>query len=484
MRANQNYNQTFGLNAITADQIEELHFATLEVLDRVGVRFHDAESLEIMKRGGARVDGALVKIPAYMVKRALSTVPERIAIANRNGERAMFLEKGRMYFGTGSDTPNTIDLYSGERRPAVKQDTANFARLCDALEHIDFVMSMGLASDVPVKNSYIHQFEAMVLNTAKPIMYTASNVGDCRAVVEMCEAIAGGEEQLRANPFIMLYDEPSSPLQHSGDALQKMLYLAEKHLPCLYCPTVLMGGTGPVTAAGTIVVGNSEFLSALVLQQLKSPGAPMIYAGSGAGLDMKTMICVYGSVEEAVNCVAMVKMGDYYKLPTFVTAGCSNSVKFDGQAAAEAMFSIFANVVGGAQLIHDLGYIEAGLTSSMEMLLLCNESAGVCKRFVKGIEVNAKAIALEVIEAVGPGGNFITEGHTLENYRDSIYFNDLFDHNIYEHWVENGSMTFETRANKRAREILESHKPPELSADVVERVRGIVSERDRKASRD
>jgi trimethylamine--corrinoid protein Co-methyltransferase len=392
----------------------------------------------------------------------------------------MFLEKGRMYYGTGSDTPNTIDLYTGERRASVKQDTVNFTRVCDALKNIDFVMSMALASDVPVKISYIHEFEAMALNTPKPIMYTAAGAEDLRTIVEICEVIAGGEEQLRANPFIMLYDEPSSPLRHSADALQKLLYLAEKRLPCLYCPTVLMGGTGPVSHAGTIVVGNVEFLSALVLQQLKSPGAPMIYAGSGAGLDMRSMICVYGSVEEAVNCVTMVKMGDYYKLPTFITAGCSNSIKFDGQAAAEGMFSIFANTIGGAQLIHDLGYIEAGLTSSFEMLMLCNEAVGVCKEFVKGIEINAKTIAREVIEAVGPGGSYLTEDHTLENYRDYIYFNDLFDHSIYEHWVENGSMTFEMRANKRARELLENHKPEELPADKVERIKQIVAERDKK----
>ncbi|MCL2163907.1 MAG: trimethylamine methyltransferase family protein [Oscillospiraceae bacterium] len=479
MRANQNYQQSFGLNALSVDQIEELHFASLEVLDRVGLRFHDDKAVEILKKAGARVeDGNLVKIPSFMVKHALNTVPERIPIANRDGKRVMFLEKGRSYFGTGSDTPNTIDLYTGERRPSVKQDTVNFAIVSDALEHIDFIMSMGLASDVPVRNSYIHEFEAMVLNSVKPIMYTAACAEDCKTIVEICEVIAGGAEQLRANPFIMLYDEPSSPLQHSKDALEKMLFLARKRLPCLYCPTVLMGGTGPVSHAGTIVVGNAEFLSALVLQQIVSPGTPMIYAGSGAGLDMKSMICVYGSVEEAVNCCAMVKIGDYYKLPTFITAGCSNSIKFDGQAAAEAMFSILANAIGGAQLIHDLGYIEAGLTSSMEMLMLCNEAAGVCKKFVEGVKIDAKTIALEVIEAVGPGGSYLTEEHTIDNYREYIYFNDLFDHNIYERWVENGSMTFETRANKRAREILETHKPTQLTEDIVDRVKQIVAKRD------
>ena len=150
MRAKTQYQGSSGLNILSRDQFEELHFATLEVLDRTGIKVHDSEALDLLKNGGARVDGNRVWIPAWMVQAAIATAPCTIPVADRNGERAMFLEKGRPYFGTGSDTPNTIDIYTSEHRQAVKQDVVNAARICDALENIDFVMSMAQYYNLPV----------------------------------------------------------------------------------------------------------------------------------------------------------------------------------------------------------------------------------------------------------------------------------------------------------------------------------------------
>ncbi|HOL17889.1 MAG TPA: trimethylamine methyltransferase family protein, partial [Bacillota bacterium] len=153
MHVNQRFQNTLGLNFFTEDQLDQLHFATLDVLERVGVRVHEPESLELLHGGGASIDGNLVKIPAWMVQQALSTAPAKVSLATRDGRRALALEKGNIYYGTGSDTPFTIDLDTGQRRPAVKQDVANAALLSDALEHVDFIMSLGLASDVPAVNS-------------------------------------------------------------------------------------------------------------------------------------------------------------------------------------------------------------------------------------------------------------------------------------------------------------------------------------------
>jgi len=192
MRVNMQFQHVVGLNTISHDQFEEIHLATLEILDRVGVRVSDTEALDLLKKAGARVDGNLAKIPASLVQDALASAPCRVPISNRSGERAMRLEKGRSYYGSGSDTPNTIDIETGTRRLA---------------ENIDFIMSLALASDVPTADSYIHQFEAMVLNTSKPIVYTADNLRDLEIIVKMAEVVAGGAEALAANPFIILYDE-------------------------------------------------------------------------------------------------------------------------------------------------------------------------------------------------------------------------------------------------------------------------------------
>jgi trimethylamine--corrinoid protein Co-methyltransferase len=462
------------------DDCEELHLASLEVLDSIGVRVHDKEALELLRDGGARVEGDLVRIPAGMVQGALATVPCKVPVGNRDGERAMLLERGRIYFGSGSDTGTTYDVYTGERRKTVKYDVANASRVADALEQIDFVMSMAIASDVPVHSSFLHQFEAMVLNTTKPIIYTADGRQDVEDIIEISEIIAGSLEALQNNPFIILYAEPSSPLQHSQTALQKLLLCAEKRVPVIYIPTVMLGASGPVTSAGSIIIANAEILSGLVIHQLASKGAPFIYGGSAPSMDMRTTICTYGSPEAILNDAAIISMSRYYNLPDFCTGGCTDSQVFDQQAAAEAALGMLLLGMAGGTLIHDLGYMGSGMTSSMEMLVLMDEVASMVRHMLKGVEISPVTKAMEVIRKVGPGGNFLTEDHTLDNFKRYLHFSDLLNRDDYDNWKRGGGDDFGKKANAKVRHILEVHGAPDLSPEIVGAVREVVQRREKK----
>lgn len=485
MRANMVYQKTAGLNLISPDQCEEIYLAALEVLDRVGVNVFEPEALELLAASGARVQGERVRIPDWLVGRALSTAPGRIPIGRRgNGDasvpiqRAMLLERGRVYFGTGSDTQFTYDIQSGERRLATKQDVANAARLSDALANIDFVMSLGLASDVPAEDSFVHQFEAMVLNTAKPIIYTAADLRDVKDIVSMAEAVAGGAEALRANPSLILYAEPSSPLQHSRTALEKLMFCAEQNLPVLYVSAAMLGGTAPVTMAGGLVVTCAEGLSGLVIHQLKAPGAPFIYGGSAPAMDARTALCSYGSPDLQMACASSAALAHYFNLPVFTTAGCSDSHVFDQQAGMEAGYTILMQALAGSNLIHDLGYIGAGMTSSMEMLVLCDEMAAEVRYLIRGLEVSPVTLAVDLIERVGPGGNFFAEEHTAENFRDSLYLSDLPNRLEFARWQQEGKKDFYRRINEKVCRLLAEHRPPELPAGVVETVQAVSRCRD------
>ncbi len=479
MRVNTQYQNGLGLNILTRDQCDEIHYATLEVLADVGVNVFDEEALALLNKSGARVEGNRVRIPAWMVQESLVTAPCRVSVYNREGKPAMMLEKGRCYYGAGSDTPFTMDIYTGERRKSVKQDVVNFSRICEHLEHIDFVMSMALASDAPTMNSFVHQFEAMVMNTRKPIVYTAADARDLADIVAMAEAIAGGRDALASNPFIVLYDEPSSPLQHTAEAVEKLLFLAEKRLPVIYIPAVMMGATGPVTAAGAIVVANCEILSGLVIHQLKMKGAPFVYGGGVPPMDMKTQVCSYGAPEEHQNCAALITMAaNYYHLPVFTTAGCTDAVVFDQQAGMEAGFNLLSSSLAGGNFIHDLGYIASGMTSSAEMLVLCDEAVGMIKHYLKGIEITPETLALDVIKSVGPGGNFIAEQHTLDHFKNHLFFPELLNRQAIDKWEEGGAKNFEQRANQKVREILERDPACSLPEDVAAKVKAIVAKRD------
>jgi trimethylamine---corrinoid protein Co-methyltransferase len=478
LRINSLAQQTMGLNLMTTDQLDEIHFATLEILEQVGVEIYEEECLRLLKDAGAHVEGSRARIPGWMVKDALASAPSQVILYNRHGETGMRLAKGQIHYGTGSDTPSTIDLETGKCRTANNRDVANAAKVADALTNIDFVMSLGLASDVPNMTSDVHQFEAMILNTVKPIVFTAHAKQGLLDIIEIAEVIAGGTDKLARKPMLALYAEPSSPLLHSKDALEKLLICAEKNIPLVYVPAVLRGATGPVTLAGSLVVANTEQLSGLVIHQLKRKGAPFIYGGGTPPMDMRTFICSYGSPERDLSCISLVKLGQYYNLPTFTTAGCSDAHVFDQQAGMEVGMNLLISGLAGGNLIHDLGYLGIGMISSMESLVMCDEAVNNVKYLLRGVEVNAETLAVDVIKAVGPGGNFIASAHTAEHFRKTLSQPKVLSRDNYDRWVEKGSKPFAEVANERVKAILESHKVLDLPPRIVEKVKAIVSRRD------
>jgi trimethylamine--corrinoid protein Co-methyltransferase len=470
MRCDRLVHQISQFTLLSEDQKEQIHLATLEVLRRTGVRVFSQEALDLLRKAGCALsDGSLVKFPPHLIEEAIRTAPPSITTYDRNGQPALFLESTNVYYGTGSDLPNVIDLHTNQRRPALKSDIANAAKVCDALPNIDFIMSMALPSDVPVVTSDLHSFEAMVTNSTKPIVYTAHDRQGLSSIIDMAVTVTGDIETLRQKPFLLLYAEPSTPLQHTKEAVEKLLLVAENNLPVAYVPGSVTGASTPVTMAGALVMANAELLSGLVMAQLRRAGAPCLFGAGTGPLDMRTMVATYAAPEFMLMTSAMVEMGRYYKLPTWGFAGCSDSKVFDQQAALEgALWSLVA-VLNGANLVHDVGYLESGLTCSFEMLVSMDEVIGMIKRFMGGIELSPSAIALDLIDKVGPGGDFLATDHTFEHYKTQWY-PTLLDRQNYTEWENRGKLTLEQRAHRKVQEILEAHQPENLSQNVREKL--------------
>ncbi len=480
MHINKLAQSTISLNIMTDDQAERIHHATLEILYRTGVKVFEPEALELLQGAGAILDGNLVKIPPLLVQQALDSAPKVVYLFSRDGRPAIAMEKGRIYYGTGSEVPFTIDLESGERRKPLKADVYNTARLVDALEYIDFVMSLGLVSDVPVDASDVHQFEAMLLNSTKPILFTAYNHSGLGAIIEMAGLAAGGKDILLEKPNLALYAEPTSPLLHSREALKKLLTCAEEGIPLIYATTPMLGATAPVTVSGAAVVANAEILSGLVIHQLKARGAPYIYGGGIPPMHMGTSICSYGGPERDLGCITLVRMSQYYRLPSFTTAGCTDAQVFDQQAGMEAGFNLVVAGLAGGNLIHNLGYMGVGMTSCLEHLLLCNETVGAVKHLLRGVNVSEESLALDLIEKVGPGGHYLAEEHTMKHFREELYFPQTLNRKNYDAWKLDGSRQFGQAANERVRAILKEHNPVRLAPEVEKQIKAVSAGRDRE----
>lgn len=465
------------LNILSRDKIERLHLSCLEILRRTGVAVKETKAIEIFKKGGCSIDGERVRIPSHMVEWALRNTPPRVSLCDRNGQPAMFLEEKNVYFGTGSDTPNVVDPYTNERRLSVLKDIENVSKTVDFLPELSFVMCSGIASDVNPKVSDIYHFEAMVNNTEKPIVLTSWSRENLKAIIEMAEVVSGGEEKLKISPFVALYTEPISPLTLGREATQKLMFMAEKSLPVVFTPAVITGGTGPVTMAGGLIQANAEMFAGYVLANLINEGTPFIYGGGVVNMDMALGILSYTSPEFMLATSALTDMAHYYRLPMFSFAGCSDSCLFDQQASLEgAMWTLLSSLNGG-NLVHDVGYINNGLTMSFEQMVVSNEVIRMVRRITRGIEIDEETMALDLIDEVGPGGEFLTSAHTLEHFREN-WIPDLISRDPYEIWEKKGKKDLGTRAKERARDILENHIPKPLEDDLKAELRKIVKSMD------
>jgi trimethylamine--corrinoid protein Co-methyltransferase len=430
----------------------------------------------MLREAGAFIsEGNLVKFPARLVEEAIASAPGRIIMCDREGEPAVFLEGNKVYFGTGSDCINFLDYKTGERRKFTQADIIEGYHLCDALPNIHFVMSIGIPSDVDPRIAYDVQMALMLEHTSKPLVFVTNDKASCQRAIDMAAAVAGGYEALREHQHILLYSEPSSPLQQSETAVDKLLLMAEYELPVVHSPGPLMGGTAPITIASGLVMSLAEILSSLVIHQMTNPGAPFVFGAGLHHMDMKaTQIC-YGGPEFQLTKAAVAELGRWYGLPTWGYAGCSDAKVMDEQASAEAMLSVLMAKLTGANLIHDVGYMESGLTTSYEMIVLTDEIISMTENIIGGIEVSEETMLLDELDEVGPGGHFLNTAATMEHYR-YFWYPTLFSREIRETWEERGATTLGQRLTEKVKTVLDEHQPEPLDADKKEALADIVAQ--------
>jgi trimethylamine--corrinoid protein Co-methyltransferase len=462
----------FEFRSLSEDQLCLLHEASLEIMARTGMRFYEHEALDLLGKAGADIsEGNLVRFPPHLVEWAVRSAPKNITLFDQTGQRAMALGGYRSYFGPGSDCSYIYDLDTGQRRKAVLQDTVNAVRLADALPNLDFVMSMFLPSDVPDSRYERQQMAIMLQESTKPIVFVGMEASSTVYAVEMAAAVAGGLEQLQRYPFVVNYVNVVSAFKHNDASVKRLLYAAERNLPTIYAPGKARGTMAPITVAGALALGNAGQLAGLVLSQLKREGSPFLRSKPGGdGMDMRSMVSLYAAPDGGPFAW---DLAHYYGIPTFGAAGASDAKVFDGQAAAEAALTLFDEILNGANLIHDVGYLDCATTGSLEFLMFCNEVIGWLRRYFRTLEISEETLALDLIHKVGPDGHFIDSQHTLRHVRED-WVPSLFDRLDYHRWAARGATTLQQRANRKVREIIESHRAEPLPAGVQESIESVI----------
>ena len=458
---------------LTEGDIKAIHQTTVRLFQDPGVEINNRDALALFEQKGAEVDWGKrrVRVSQTMLEDALDKAPSRVILCGREGEHDLYLEGTRTYMGSGGTVLNVLDLETGDRRPSTMKDVADIARLVDALEDIHFLVIPVYPTEIPIENVDLNRFYWSLANTSKHVMggvYTSQGIKD---VIKMAEEIAGGAKQLRERPIISMITCVMNPLRLDQVYTGFLMEIAEAGIP-LACPAEpLAGATSPCTLAGTITTSNIETLTGIILAQLVNPGTPTIYGTVASCMDMRRGSYLSGNVEMGLINAGAAQMAQFYRLPIYATAGMSDAKLPDAQAGFEKAATAMITALAGANYIHDAaGLLEFCTTACYEQYVIDAEILGMCMRAVRGIEVNEDTLAEEVVRRVGPGGNFLSEEHTLRHFRDEFFYPTVADRLAREAWEREGAKDGRARAREIAQKVLRAHKPKPIAVEIEDRI--------------
>ena len=308
------------LSLFTDDELDQIHSATLEVLDKTGVFVENREARELFRSGGARVDEAkrIVKLPPYLVEESLASAPSKFVMAGRRPQDDFVVESNRVGFTPFGEGILVADLETGELREPTKKDVGQAARLSDFLEHVDVCNRALGAHDVPADVAPVHNAEAIFSNTTKHMMIGPFSGYNARQIIKMAAAIVGGEEALRERPIVSFHTCPVSPLRLVNDACEIIMESAKAGVMVNVISMAMAGASSPIHLAGTLVEHHSELCASVVLSQLTKKGAPIMYGSSTTAMDLRFVSASVGCPECAAINAGVAYLARYNGIPSFV----------------------------------------------------------------------------------------------------------------------------------------------------------------------
>jgi trimethylamine--corrinoid protein Co-methyltransferase len=468
-------NPAFKLDILSPEDIQRIHTATLDIIENTGVRFPSPRALDIWEDHGATVnrDTAIVKAPGMLIEEALKQAPPTYDLAARNPDQDLLLDGNHVFVGTDGCGVEVIDIQSGERRRSRWQDVADIAGVADYLEEIAFHWVAVSAQDFPPETRGLHELRAVWENSSKHVQTESIySEREAQAAVEMAAAIAGGREALRERPVLSIMQCTAPPLGQDGGSLEAALIAAQAGLPVGFMTMAACLTTGPATMAGTLAVGNAEVLTATALIQLAYPGAPVFYAAAQTASDLRTGAYTGGGPEDFLFGAATNQISDFYNIPLSMGSFATGAKEPNWQAGIDNSLSTFMASVVMSDMLLGVGLLHGSRIWSYEQMLMDCEIFNVVHKMMDGIPVNDETLALEAIQAVGPGGNFLAQKHTLKHMRE-VYLPQFMDRRPYNVWEETGDGPRDW-ARAKAREILATHQPEPLDQKLSTEFRRII----------
>lgn len=477
-----------GLSAFSKDELDSIHYATLQILQDTGIKVANEEALEIFHGGGASIERfegyGIVRIPSYVVEECAFWAPRMIVYDARNPDDDYVSEPNRVGFTTFGGCIKVIDPFTWEVRSATKKDCGDIARVCDSLDEISVINRTVNATEAMAEAQSVNNLEAMLNNTSKHIFLGIDSAGALDVMIQLASVCVGSKDDFIKRPIFTVTVCPMSPLTLLDNTCQITIESAKSGLGLLVIPMGLSGGTSSATLAGTLITHNAEVLSLIILAQLTRKGTPCTYGCTSTILDLRFGTSAIGSPEYGMINAAMVKLAQYYRLPCWVGGGASDSKVADIQSGYEFTLSATLSALAGANILFGCGVLEQGLTFDHAKLIMDAEMIRMIQIAIKGITITDETLDMDVIHEVGPGGSYITHDHTLSAMRSQSHAR-LFDRRSRDVWMEHtGGQPIRERAYEAAISILKNHNPIPLPQGIPETMREIVEEFEKELKTD
>jgi trimethylamine--corrinoid protein Co-methyltransferase len=448
--------QKVSLELVNSTEAGLIHDAVLTILSEVGVIVEHAPSRDLLvKQHGCRQGSdEYIRMPADLVNRAISTVPDKVVLYDLDGNLKVDTSIKTSSFCPGHNCVRILDFRSGELRPCKLEDIRETAKLCEQLPNIDMVCSLGYPSEIPAEDEVVETVRAMYQNCSKPAALLAHDENIQERMMNLIADMVGGWNRLAEKPVSLELMGPISPLKLPDDLCKRLINCARWRTPVVCYPATFPGMSCPITAAGAIAQSSAEAIAGIVIHQLTEPGAPVLSGSAILPMDLRQANLAYGSPE---YMMAGLGASDYFRsigIPSWIGAGCSDSHQFDAQAAAETGANLAIAALAKTPFVHNLGFLSGGRTGSLELLTLCDEMIGWTTKMATGVEVNAETLAVEVVQRAAPNNEYLTDPHTQERFLSENWYPNLSERSDADAWIEAGGHDMKARVNQRLREIL------------------------------
>jgi trimethylamine--corrinoid protein Co-methyltransferase len=459
---------------LSAEEVVQVHEASTEILEKVGIQVRHEKAREIFARHGCSVDRetAVTRIPRTVVEDYRKLFVPTFTFTGRDPEYDRTLPDDGPVMVTGSSAPNIIDPKTGNERRATSTDIANIAFLVNELSGFDVFSISTLADDAPENQFSLSRFYPALKNCLKPVRSNTPNMSDLMDVLELGRIISGGEDAYREHPLINHHYCPVvSPLTMDIESTEAVVYLTGEKLPVYGTIVPNAGITAPMTLTGSLALGNAEFLALAVMQQMIVPETPLIYAVLSTVADMRTGAYAPGAIETGIMQMAHSQLADSYRVPSGGYIGLTNAHLNDAQSGYETGMNTTAALLAGTDLFNMGGLLGSLMAFDFAKAVIDSEIALMLKRLHRGLGFTSEGLALDLIAEIGPGGNYMDSLHTIAHMRSEALFTDISAREMRQVWLRGGGEDAAARGLKRARDILTKDNPAIFSEDTDRRIR-------------